>query len=190
MPEAPSFGDRRGAIADAVIGIASTRGLDRASVREVATAAGVAIGTVQHYFSTKDEMLSFAFHRVLERTLARVKSVAPEADVRRRLSRVLRELLPLDEERHSEATVYLAFSSRAATTPALAEVQARTFRQIRAAFIEIFRQASSKDPEIDALLVLAVVDGLALSAVSAPAETRYQELERALDAYLDRRFAA
>jgi AcrR family transcriptional regulator len=190
MGGTPGYGDRRGSIADAVIRITSSRGLDRVSVREVANSAGIAIGTVQHYFSTKDAMLSFAFARVLQRTLQRVRAVTPEQDVRRRLSRLLRELLPLDEARRSEAAVALAFSSRAATSPALAEVQAETQRQIRGALSDIFRLTASQDPETDAILVLAVVDGLTLRAIRAPGQTRSDELVRALDAYLDQRFTA
>ncbi|WP_370942499.1 TetR/AcrR family transcriptional regulator [Amycolatopsis sp. cg5] len=188
MAEMSTFGDRRTALADAVIRIASTRGLEQASVREVANEAGVAIGTVQHYFSTKDEMLSFAFTRIVDRTMERVTAVEPEPDVRVRLSRILRELLPLDDVRRAEATVYLAFSARAATSPALAEVQAETLKQIRGGFTKIFSDAGAPDPETDALLVLGMVDGLGLGAVSAPGETDKRALEKALETYLDRRF--
>ena len=58
-------------LTDVVLGITATGGLDQVSVREVAGAAGVSIGTVQHYFATKDEMLVFAFRQVVERTRAR-----------------------------------------------------------------------------------------------------------------------
>jgi AcrR family transcriptional regulator len=45
--------------------IVAERGLDDVSVREVASAAGVSIGTVQHYFRTKDDMLFTAFQDVV-----------------------------------------------------------------------------------------------------------------------------
>ncbi|MBO0881627.1 MAG: TetR family transcriptional regulator, partial [Mycobacterium sp.] len=55
---------RRAVIAAALWRIASRDGLAATTVRQVATEAGVSVGQVQHYFTTKDEMLLFALRRV------------------------------------------------------------------------------------------------------------------------------
>jgi AcrR family transcriptional regulator len=52
--------ERRSRIAEAILRIAASRGLDEVSLRDVAAEAGVSMGQVQHYFSTKREMLMFA----------------------------------------------------------------------------------------------------------------------------------
>src|SRR5215469_3241598 len=106
-------------LTDVLLSITATRGLDQVSVREVAAAAGVSIGTVQHYFATKDEMLVFAFRQVVERTRARVAGIDAGAGPRQALGAALRELLPLDQPRLAECRVYLAFAARAATSPRL-----------------------------------------------------------------------
>jgi AcrR family transcriptional regulator len=51
--------------------LAATRGLEAVSLRHVATEAGVSTGMVQHYFRTKDEMMTFALEMVMDNIQAR-----------------------------------------------------------------------------------------------------------------------
>src|SRR5262245_136809 len=120
------------AVTDALLHIVAERGLDRVSVREVAAVANVSIGTVQHYFPTKDRMLAAAYEEVVRRIRSRLEAVKLGADVRQNLSAVLAELLPLDARRVAESRVHLAFAARAATMPELAQTQ-------RVALAEIHR---------------------------------------------------
>lgn len=184
---------RRTQLTDALLSITATRGLDQVSVREVASAAGVSIGTVQHYFATKDQMLLFAFRQVVERTRARVAGIDAGAGPRQALGAALRELLPLDQPRLAECRVYLAFAARAATSPSLAAVQRETLSAIYADLEQALRAAAAApsrradaDTALEARLLLAVADGLMLDAVSAPGTLTPAELEAALDAHLDR----
>ena len=188
---------RRTQLTDALLSITATRGLDQVSVREVASAAGVSIGTVQHYFATKDQMLLFAFRQVVERTRARVAGIDAGAGPRQALGAALRELLPLDQPRLAECRVYLAFAARAATSPALAAVQQETLSAIHADLQQVLTAATTArtrrtatDTVVQARLLLAVVDGLMFDAVSAPGTLTPADLEAALDAYLDRLLAA
>ena len=188
---------RRSELTDVLLSITATRGLDQVSVREVASAAGVSIGTVQHYFATKDQMLLFAFRQVVERTRARVAGIDAGAGPRQALGAALRELLPLDQPRLAECRVYLAFAARAATSPALAAVQQETLSAIHADLQQVLTAATTArtrrtatDTVVEARLLLAVVDGLMFDAVSAPGTLTPADLEAALDAYLDRLLAA
>jgi AcrR family transcriptional regulator len=184
---------RRSELTDVLLSITASRGLDQVSVREVASAAGVSIGTVQHYFATKDEMLVFAFRQVVERTRARIAGLDASSGPRQALGAALRELLPLDQPRLAECRVYLAFAARAATSPALAAVQKETLCAIYADLEQALHAAATTqnreaglDTALEARLLLAVADGLMLDAVSAPGTLTPAELEAALDAHLDR----
>lgn len=57
--EALRKNQRRRDIAEAVFAVIGSRGFDAVSLREVATQAGVSMGSVRHYFTSKDEMLVF-----------------------------------------------------------------------------------------------------------------------------------
>src|SRR5215472_6507627 len=172
-------------LTDVLLSITATRGLDQVSVREVAAAAGVSIGTVQHYFATKDEMLVFAFREVVERTRTRLAGIDAGTGPRPALGAALRELLPLDQARLAECRVYLAFAARAATSPALAAVQRETLSAIYADLEQALTAAAARHPGpapdtvVEARLLLAVVDGLVFDAVSAPGTLTPADMEAA-----------
>ena len=60
VPKRVNPDERREAIAEAVYQVIGDRGWDAVTLRDVASTAGVSMGQVQHYFSTKTEMLLFA----------------------------------------------------------------------------------------------------------------------------------
>ncbi len=174
-------------ILDALLEIVAEQGLDKATVREVAGAAGVAIGTVQHYFPTKDDMVFAAFAEVVRRIKIRVEAVPLGDDVHASLTGVLQELLPLDERRRREVRIQLAFAAKSATTPALAPAQRAVLDDVRQSVAKALETASGRTDaqrcSLAAAAVLAAVDGLALHAVSAGVDTGHQ-LVAALDLVL------
>jgi AcrR family transcriptional regulator len=191
MNELSTPNPRKAALTEALLGIVAERGLDQVSVREVASAAGVSIGTVQHYFPTKDEMLAAAFAEVVRRVRLRLESVELGDDVRRNLSAVLREFLPLDARRSEEARIMAAFAARAATSPALADVQRGVLAEVHGALSEALaraRNARADSAEVKqaAHIAIAAADGLALHAVSAPGWISRRQLSAALEQLLDR----
>ena len=173
--------DRRGAVADVVIEIVATRGLEAVSVREVAAGLNVSIGAIQHHFSTKAEMMVFAFERVVARTRRRVTDRPLAGDAATDIASALRQLLPLDARRRIDATVTLAFASLAATNPALQRIQADLLTTIRGEL------AARLGPHSDtrAAVLLAVVDGLALHDISAPGSLSPSVITGALDLAID-----
>ncbi|WP_169799272.1 TetR/AcrR family transcriptional regulator [Nocardioides jensenii] len=168
-----STGTTRSAVLiDALLGIVAEQGFDQVSVRQVATAAGVSIGTVQHYFPTKDQMLAAAFTEVAQGIRRRIEAVPLGDDVRDNLSRVLRELLPIDGQRKVEARIQVAFSAAAANSPDLAVIQRTVLTEIHRELTEAFKLgwgegASATQCRRAAHVALALVDGLALHAVSS-----------------------
>src|SRR3954468_19820411 len=95
---------RRTAVVDALFRVVRREGVEQASLRNVAEEAGLAIGSVRHYFDGHDELIIFAaqelHRRISDRVWARAEQIlaAPEATDRRRLSAaLLAEWLPLDE---------------------------------------------------------------------------------------------
>lgn len=181
-------------LVETVCSIIATEGLDAATVREVASAAGVSIGAVQHHFRTKDEMLVAAFRHVVETTEKRVAAVELGTEVRQNLSAILRELLPLDDIRFREAKVYVAFAARATTSPALAEIQRNTLDHIGTRLAEAFRAAAKRSgvrtstaaARREAELLLAVTDGLTFDAVTRGVRPDAKRLGALLDTYLRR----
>lgn len=65
---------RRLQLIDAVWRITRRDGWDAVSLRKVAAQAGVSMGMVQHYFTTKDEMLRFAIEMISEDVRGRIRA--------------------------------------------------------------------------------------------------------------------
>jgi AcrR family transcriptional regulator len=174
MPKKVSHQERRRLIADALMRVAAERGLEAVSLRHVAAEAGVSMGMVQHYFSTKDEMMIFALNVVSENVEARLASVdlgespAPGAFVRA----LLVELLPLDEPRRAEAQVTLAFLAYAAVRPAVAAQVSKDNELLREFVANRIRAAQDAgdvpaglEPARTAAALLALVEGLGVSVL-------------------------
>lgn len=72
MPKRVDHEQRRRQIGEALLRIASSRGLQAASMREVAVEAGVSLRLVQYYFHSKQELLLGALGYLGEQLSARV----------------------------------------------------------------------------------------------------------------------
>ena len=139
----PKFVDaviRRQEVVDAVFRIIAADGLERASLREVADEAQLAVGSVRHYFASSDELLTHAFAVVVDRIVGRLTAADSRlgdlppgsAEHHVAVTALLGELLPLDEERAVDACVWMAFKNAARTKPFLAAEADRSHRAVAA----------------------------------------------------------
>ncbi|GAB3815398.1 TetR family transcriptional regulator C-terminal domain-containing protein [Kribbella italica] len=187
---------RRGAhVLDAVLDVIAERGLEAATMRTVAAAAGISLAQVQYYFRSKDELVASAFRHVTERFDEKLATVDLSGPPRKVLRQALELWLPLDEERARDARVWLAFSAAAAISPTLKAIAAATDSELRVAFARLLDAAAAEgalpdvvDTETEAGLLLAVVDGLVVQALTLAEPLRAQFLTGSLDAHLARLF--
>lgn len=175
-------------ILDALLAVAAERGFDAVSVRTVAAAAAVSPAQVQYYFRSKQHLLLAAHERVRERITARLLAVPRTGPAGELLRSYLLTWLPLDDERRADATVWLAFTAAAVSNPELAAAvrdgDAGVLRALTALVAEAQADGSlvpDADPGEVAGLVLAVLDGLSVRALSHP---RPAELVPVLDHFL------
>ena len=141
MPRLVDPDERRRHIVEALLRLTGERGLEAVTLREVAQAAGVSMGAVQHYFTSKQEMVVFALQhwlrlsvhegftrRVRDRLGPDPASASPAAV----LLAVAAEYLPHDEPSRADARVAVAFSAQAAVDPVLAQALAPAYRALAA----------------------------------------------------------
>jgi AcrR family transcriptional regulator len=125
-PAAPEPAGRRRQIAEAVWRIAAERGLQMATVREIAAEAGVSPRVVQYHFIDKHDLLVTALEMLHRenghRARERIAALRDASDPRVLLRAVLEELLPLDDQRRTNLRVMTAYYARSLTDPALAAV--------------------------------------------------------------------
>ena len=178
-------------VLEAVVDVIAERGLEAATMRNVAAAAEISLAQVQYYFRSKDDLVAAAFQHVTESFDTKLATVDLSGPARKVLREALELWLPIDESRARDARVWLAFSAAAATSPALQEIAAATDNELRVAFARLLDAAAADGelPEVsDTALLLAVVDGLVIQGLALPEYARPQFLITSLNAHLTRLF--
>lgn len=182
---------RQRQIAEAVWRIAAEHGLDRATIRDIATEAGVSPRVIQYHFTDKHELLITAL-RLLHRDNNRRarERIAARRDVsqpRILLRATLEELLPLDEQRRTSFRVMTAYYARSLTDPALAAVFLHDETPLEDVIATLI-SAAGPDPSInvarEADLLVAGVTGLGLDLLHRR-RTR-ADVQHTLDYHLNR----
>lgn len=169
MPKIVDHERRREEVAEAAWRVIEREGPGGAGLREIAREAGCTTGVVTHYFRDKRELMAFAFGLAVERSAGR----AAEAAARSGLAEALAQLLPLDEGRRRETGVWLALTGASLADPELAGEIRRRHRRAQEAALPAFLAAlggavRGQDPEDLADELLAVVDGIAVGALTDP----------------------
>jgi AcrR family transcriptional regulator len=182
MPKIVIPEERRKIVCDAVIRVVRRAGIDGATLRNVAEEAGLAIGSVRHYFDNHEELMIFTMRELGQRIGHRVAThvdrlLAPGSDIDRRamVEDLFAEFLPLDQTRWDEAVAWLTFVVAARTRPALHPAANEQYEYMRSLIIRILQEATARGglPEglaldVECLRLSALLDGLTLQAVLHP----------------------
>jgi AcrR family transcriptional regulator len=181
--------DRVERILDALIELLATRGPDALSIRNVASAAGVSVGAVQHHFGTKEKLLQAAMLTVEQRFASRIADLlrddpSPES----RLRAFCVEIAGLGSDDITEVVVWTVFAARSAVDDGIRQHHVSSWRHtedvLRALVDAAYPQATA-DSADSAALLLAVLDGIAVSRAAErsarlPVERGIRILDQAL----------
>ncbi|MEV4254553.1 TetR family transcriptional regulator C-terminal domain-containing protein [Spirillospora sp. NPDC049652] len=196
MPKQVDHDERRETIARALWRVVERRGVAAVSVREVAREAGISHGAVQHYFATRDAMLTFAMDFASERSSRRVSTAIGDLGDAPHPRDVLRvmitEMLPLHADSRATSRMSTAYvlealhdeNVRARARDGLIEGRSIVEGIIRQAIADGLVDAR-RDPatETDLLLALTGLTPLIELGVITP-----QAALTAVDQHLDRLF--
>ncbi|MEV4257877.1 TetR family transcriptional regulator C-terminal domain-containing protein [Spirillospora sp. NPDC049652] len=197
MPKLVDPEERRREVAEAIFRVARRDGLEHASLRAVAAEAGLAVGSVRHYFDGQADLMIFAMRYFAERAGQRIRASAdrlrtpdpdaPAAEHAATLERLLAEILPLDERRREEAEVWLAFTTSARTRPDLRPYALELYDDL-AGMLDTLLAAADRlgvlrpglDLRAERIRLNALLDGLTLHSVLQPDRIGPAELAAAL----------
>lgn len=198
VPKIVDAGARRQDVVQAVLRIIAVDGLERASLREVADEAGLAVGSVRHYFAGSEELLAFTFGAVVDRVVGRLKGLLPPVQEAARNSpgqqeavlTLLGGMLPLDEETAVEACAWLAFKNAARIRPFLAPEADRSHREVAAIVGAVVASVLPADEPQEKLVVeaerlLATLDGLCMHSLLQPGWMTARMCRDVLERHLD-----
>ncbi|MFJ5977215.1 TetR/AcrR family transcriptional regulator [Pseudarthrobacter oxydans] len=198
MPKIVDAEARRQDVVEAVLRIIAGDGLERASLRETADEAGLAVGSVRHYFAGSEELLAFAFASVVDRIVRRLEASLPGVHAadpgtpehRAAILTLLCGLLPLDGPRALEVCAWMAFRNAARVRPFLAAEADRSHREVAVIVGSVIRALRPEDQPTESLVVeaerlLATLDGLCMHSLLQPGWMTREMCVDVLEQHLD-----
>ncbi len=197
MPKKVDHRERREAIAHALWRVVEQQGWAGATMREVAREAEVSLGQLQHYFSSRAEMLAFAMEFATEQTSHRVTRGLAALDQpphpREALRVVLTEMLPLRPDARATNRMNAAYVLEALHDPTLHERARIGLREGRDMVERLIRDAmdhgqiqADRDPAIETDLILALTGFTPLLELDV---IEPQAALTAIDQHLDQLFS-
>jgi DNA-binding transcriptional regulator YbjK len=188
----PQGGARRLLLLQTTLRLIADQGIDAVSHRSVADAAGVPLGSTTYWFASRQEMLREAlehFARLeIENLRQHLDGVLGKRLSRKRLVDEFTDLLvpQLGEARWRTIAQY-AFLEEAARQPELEAVCREWTAAWEEALIEVFESLAAPDPQLEARMFLAMLDGLLLGQLAAPdPDVEGNVLRPALQAWFER----
>lgn len=187
MPLRDDHDARRRRIAQAVWATIADHGIPGTTMRRVAAAGGVSVGRIQHYFASREELLTFSCRAMVEGAAAGGASAQPFGDEPRDAAAALDEVRRLLVHAFDQspafrqgARAWSAYVAHAVVDPAIAAVVVEAQRGFEREVARLLT-AAGRDPA-DARALVALSEGLAQRTLTRALDARSAtaEVERAL----------
>lgn len=161
--------EQRRRIARSAFRVLARDGLEGLSMRQVAKEAGCTIGLINHWFTSKDDLVMAAWRETVSRENERAERL--RADGRRGADEMLLHALPVTPGLRREEFVWQAFGALAISNPAVRKAFTRQYDHARRVLSEALAPDGSPDERDEdvADLLIAATDGIAKIAALDPA---------------------
>ncbi|MCZ8520292.1 MULTISPECIES: TetR/AcrR family transcriptional regulator [Paenibacillus] len=191
MPKIVDHKKQRHLVAEAALRLIHKYGLEHATVRNIATEAGLSVGSMRHYFSTQAELFAFCMNLFRSRIERRIGLMDNKGPVLHDVKELLLQFLPVDEDRRKEMEVWLSFNAKTLVHPELKalseEMQDELFQASKLVVHTLQEHGLSRsglDPELETEKLYALVDGLAIHQLLRPGRLPADRIERIIDQHL------
>jgi AcrR family transcriptional regulator len=175
MPKKVDHEARREELVLAAWRVIAAHGIEEATIREISRESGYSSGVLAHYFENKDDLLAHALVLSHTRIRRRYADDVRGPDAIKGLKALIRDNLPLDEQRDLEMRIEMSFWARALRNDALHKIQedeSAVFRDMLRDLVERAQAEGTISPDHDSEMVLeligSMIDGTSLHALLYP----------------------
>jgi AcrR family transcriptional regulator len=173
-PANPETNDRmrqesRARILEHALQLFSEQGFDRTSVKQLAHTAGMSPGLVYHYFRSKDEVLRAIFQESVQQVQAAFMEAEAVADPAERIERLIRASLAGVRAHARFWRLFNGMRLHSRYLELLFKDGVQWTATIRATMERYFVEAGAAEPEFEAALLFALIDGVTQHFVFEPA---------------------
>jgi TetR/AcrR family transcriptional repressor of bet genes len=168
MPRVVDHEQRRREMVSAVWQLIADRGIEAVTLRAVAATAGVSMGRVQHYFSSRDELVLHGCRVMVDGAEQNFSRRADPDHPWDQLRVLVRWAVPTTPEFRMGTKVWFAYTAKAFDSPRIADLVRDAQRGSVALAADLLARAQAGrivradlDPEVVALRLLATSEGYA-----------------------------
>jgi AcrR family transcriptional regulator len=183
---------KRQGVAEATWRVLRDHGLEGASLRKIARAAGCSTGALVHYFEDKEDLLGYAMTLAFDKLRARLRKAAEGRSPLEALRAMALVALPIDEESELQWRVWLVFLASTTRESDFGKQARRSAEAIRREVERLLKRGideRSIRPDLDVVAaaerLLIGIDGLALRARFDPRRYTNKRLREVVDGMID-----
>lgn len=147
-------------IMNAALSLFSTMGYFSTSVSKIASQAGISKGLLYNYFSSKESLLKALVTKAIQLLDTTIPSNLNEINPEDRINTVLKRLFDLVENNKSFMRMFTSFAYKAQKFEFMTNVLKTQYNYHTDLFTGMFRDIGITNPEKEARLLLATVDGI------------------------------
>lgn len=173
MPKIVDHDARRREISQALWRVLNRDGMRGVTVRSVAAEAGMSKATLGYYFTSQAELLIFALSESKDASAQRITKA--ERKTREDFVDALCETVPTTPKRRRQAEIWMAVVAEAQSDDKLRATLADLDAEVRVNLLDIVNEMrerklihKSRDLEVEATLLHALLDGLTVHTVNDP----------------------
>lgn len=190
--EAAVEDSRKTAILDAAAQLIAERGYHAVRIADIARAVGSSSGAVHYYFPGKDDVLTLALQHGVNRAFDRQSEELRKIDsAHQRLLRLIDMQLPKLGQVRDEWTIWMQYWAEATIRPELRPAHNEFYARWRETVVRIVERGQRQgefradaDPELTALQLTALTDGVAIQVLTGAPEITISAMREVLVAYV------
>lgn len=190
--EAALEDSRKTAILDAAAQLIAERGYHAVRIADIARAVGSSSGAVHYYFPGKDDVLTLALQHGVNRAFERQSEELRKIDsAHQRLLRLIDMQLPKLGQVRDEWSIWMQYWAEATIRPELRPAHNEFYARWHETVVRIVRRGqrqgefrSGADPEMTALQLTALTDGVAIQVLTGAPDITTTAMREVLVAYV------
>ena len=181
MPRSAAFNEHlreesRQAILEHALALFSAQGYEGTSMKAIADAAGMSPGLIYHYFDGKESLLHAIFEESMRDVLASFAAADAAPAPADRIEALVRASVRILREHLSFWRLSYGARMQGSVLAALGDRLPRWTAEITRTLARYFREAGAPEPELEAALLFALIDGVSQHYALDPARYPLDEV--------------
>jgi AcrR family transcriptional regulator len=180
--------ESRARIIEHALRLFGAHGYDRTTIKRIAEAAEISQGLIYRYFESKDALLQAIFEQSMADVRASFAAAAGEAEPKARIERLIRASFEILQQNELFWRLSYGVRMQASVLEGLGEQVAQWTNEIQSVLEEFLRAAGEPEPEVEAAVLFALIDGVSQHYVLSPDRYPLEAvIERIVAEYRQRR---